>query len=278
MNIERVQIGYLDVKNRPFVNGTGVLLSGEAAAGGATTSQNVSYSNPAFPQYSNVKLALDAILDDLFYTEPNISQFTASINSSTYSQFEGSVAEVGDIVTSCSLSWNYNPLGNLNWQKFADMTDPLNIADRNRTVSGPTVAINPSRTFTLNYADGIKILTGAPKSSTTTINFRRRGYYGASSTGTLTDAQIRNFSIQPFITSRSRSLQIVPNGAFLYLAWPTNLGEATQIRIGIFDSINSFTRTTYTNFTNKSNNPTDYYIYKSNNILNGTTPLDIVIS
>lgn len=33
MNNERLQIGYLEVQNRPTVNGTGVLLSGEAAVG-----------------------------------------------------------------------------------------------------------------------------------------------------------------------------------------------------------------------------------------------------
>jgi hypothetical protein len=36
MTNERLQIGYLEVKNRPLVNGTGVLLQGEAAAGGGT--------------------------------------------------------------------------------------------------------------------------------------------------------------------------------------------------------------------------------------------------
>lgn len=40
---ERLQIGYLEVKNRPLVNGTGVLLQGEAAAGG-----NVSLTNVVF--------------------------------------------------------------------------------------------------------------------------------------------------------------------------------------------------------------------------------------
>jgi len=43
MNNERLQIGYLEVKNRPLVNGTGVLLQGEAAAGG-----NVSLTNVVF--------------------------------------------------------------------------------------------------------------------------------------------------------------------------------------------------------------------------------------
>jgi hypothetical protein len=37
MTNERLQIGYLEVKNRPLVNGTGVLLQGEAAAGGGGT-------------------------------------------------------------------------------------------------------------------------------------------------------------------------------------------------------------------------------------------------
>jgi hypothetical protein len=41
MSNERLQIGYLEVKNRPTVNGTGVLLQGEAAAGGGSVENAV---------------------------------------------------------------------------------------------------------------------------------------------------------------------------------------------------------------------------------------------
>lgn len=113
---------------------------------GATTAENVTYQNDNYASLTNVKLALDQLIEDVYYVNPEITSFTATPN--------GGVFEIGETITSpITFDWTYNK--NVSTQSLTDciLTDNT---DRTSTYNSD---ITSDKTFTLSAGDGKENVT-----------------------------------------------------------------------------------------------------------------------
>lgn len=120
--------------------------------------ENVSYENEAFQDLTNVKLALDTILAEIYYVEPKIESFTMTPATTEY--------EIGQSVPSVSFSWAVNKT--ISAQTLTDCT--VTVEDRSASYDTP---ISSNKTFTLTIGDGKKTA-----SSSKSIAFRHKIYWG----------------------------------------------------------------------------------------------------
>ena len=103
-------------------------------------------------------------------------------------------------------------------------------------------------------------------SSTRTVTFRYRSYFGFNTNGTLNSASVIGLGNSIFDTDRARNVTGVTatNGAFTYYAYPASFGDLTSIIMdGAAPILGAFNKTTL-NVTNNFNVTEQYNIYRSN--------------
>lgn len=219
--------------------GVGTSLKGDQGDNGAIvgnlTADRVDYNGES----------LDTILGNILYVTPAISSFTNSVVQS----------EIGSSVASVVLNWVINKdvlSQTVNGQTISPIL-------RTQTRSGPFTA---NTTWTLVVQDERQSI-----SSSTTLNFRSKRYWGVSPNTSLSDAEIISLSSE-LTTSKSKTVQYnATGGRYIYYVYPASLGTVTATVGGL--GFSDFTVTTR-DFVNASGATLSYNIVRFNTIQNGS--------
>lgn len=194
---------------------------------------------------------LEAQMAQLLYVPIAINSFTSSPNT----------VEIGSSVASVVLNWNVNkPATN---QTMSNYSGTLQPTDNNATVTGP---FSSDRSWTLTVTDGQTTV-----SSTASLAFRNKRYWGVSPNTTLSNSEIIALSSE-FSTSRVKDITYnasVGSGAnYIYYAYPTSFGTLSAVTVGGL-AFSDFT-TTIVNFVNASGYTAQYNLVRINNIQTGS--------
>ncbi len=198
--------------------------------------------------YTTVEQALNKLL----YGPLEVTSFTGSVTS----------AELGSSVTPLVLTWTYS--ANVLSQSISNTGATLVPTARTYTYVTP---ITTNRTFTLIGNDGT-----ANASASVTVSFYRKRYWGVSSSGALTDAQILGLSGNEFATSRETAKVIASVDQYIYVAYPASFGEAMINVNGLLNTAWVLTTRPHTNFYGYES---QYHIYRSQYKLTGTYQIAI---
>lgn len=216
---------------------------------GTTIANGISYTTPSDPTVTNVQEALDKV----FYVTPSV---TMTSNHATQ--------EKGVTVTNLILSWSINK--SIVSQSINQGIGSLDPSLRSHSLSGLTLTTNTSYMITVN--DG-----KTPATSTATVSFMQKRYWGTSALTSLADGDIIALSSE-FSSSRAQSRTMNGNGEYIYFAYPSSFGAATFTVNGLLST--AWTLVTRS-FINASGYSESYNIYRSNTVQNGTG-ISIVIS
>lgn len=181
------------------------------------------------------------------YTDP-IASLTNNIGT----------VEIGNTVSSVTLNWTFNK---------EETSQSLNQGIGSRPIGERSFVHAPVNytsdvTYTLTISDGTNTIT-----NNSAIKFLNRVHWGTSANTSLTSPQILGLSNNSFATGRSRSFTIDGNGEYLYYCYPESFGEATFTVNGL---LNTAWTQTIVSHTNASGFTTNYRVYRSNFIQNGT--------
>lgn len=179
-----------------------------------------------------------------------------------------SVAEIGATVTSLAFAWSRNKVP-------ATLTFSPGIGSVTATLTAHTAAgltVTTDTVYTLTADDGTAF-DGHAGTATAQLQFQHRMWWGVSaSTSLASSTAVRLLVNNAFATDRIRTVTIPGAGQYVYLAYPAGFGDAT-IRVNGLVST-AWTRTTLS-YTNLSGHNTNYHVYRSNEVQNGTLVIDI---
>lgn len=208
----------------------------------------VPYSNSTYP-------SVGAALDHLLYVAPVVSSLTNTIGT----------VEIGSTVTSVTLNWSLNKT--VTSQSLSQSIGTIDAALRTYTDTGSWTT---DRSYTLTIGDGTNTATGS-----TSVLFRHRRYWGVSNKESLTDADILALS-KEFSTSRAQTRSLTCTAQYIYFAWPSTFGAASQF------TVNGLPNTAWIlvgrAFVNASGYSSTFYIYRSENLLTNASPYTVVVS
>ena len=203
----------------------------------------VSYENENYPNWTNVKKALDGSMAKIDYFKPEVKTFSVTPSTTTY--------EVGASTGALKFSWTYNK--EVTSQTLTDVT----LAD-NTVREADYDSITSSKTFTLSASDGQNTC-----SKSISISFRNKIYWGSATTPTDFDsAFILGLSNKQFATAKKGSYTMtVGGGEYGYLAFPSSFGTLATVWIGGFEV--TVEHCGDISFTNASGGVVTYSIYKT---------------
>lgn len=170
-------------------------------------------------------------------------------------------AEIGSTVSSVTFNWTRNKVpATLSFdQGIGSITASLLTLTQSVNITGTT-------TYTLTANDGTAY-TGNSDTASTTVTFSHKAYWGTSASTSLNSAGVLGLATNTFTTTRARSFVIDGGGQYLYYAYPASFGAATF-------TVNGLLSTAWTlsvlSFTNASGNTTNFNVYRSDTIQNGT--------
>ena len=201
---------------------------------------NVTYDNPLYP---NVKAALD----ELLYVP------------TTVSLSGGGLYEVGRLITSVNLSWSINK--SIVYQSIDNGIGTIDPSLRTYNQTGQSITSNRPYTITVN--DGKNNST-----STTTVAFQYKRYFGVTSSTTISDAEILTLS-KEFSTSRVMNKTFnCSGGKYFWIIYPSSFGLAT-FKVGGLSFSDMILETR--NITNDVGAVVPVNIYRVNNIQTGAS-------
>jgi hypothetical protein len=195
------------------------------------------------------------LTDDTEAGTTTISLYVAPSASMTCTP---SVVEVGATVDAVALAWSYNKAvvsQSIN-QGVGSLTD---IDQRTLALSG--LGLTTARTWTLTGNDG----TGNCSASAG-VAFQHKRRWGTAAGSAPDQALIESLSSE-FSTSRVQSRTLNGGGEYLYFAWPASFGEPTLTVNGLV--VTAWVKTVVS-FTNAHGYTTDFWVYRSTNLQNGT--------
>lgn len=200
--------------------------------------------------YTNIDEAVRALLDNAGTQEPGAPP-TVTLTSSL------NTAEIGSTVTALNLFWSLT-YGSVVSQSLTDV-GALATNVRSYALSGLNLTQN--KTYTLTYALTYFGYSGTITGTTsTTLAFKSKRYWGVLTDENATDAQIAALSAE-FSDARTQNRTFSPGGKYIYFAWPAALGPATGFKFnGLYSS--AWILTTRS-FTNASGGVVSYHIYRS---------------
>jgi hypothetical protein len=229
-------------------------------SGGVINASTVTYNHP---QYDNIAEALDSLL----YVVPDVLSVLITINS--YVGYKsGNNLEVGSSVTDLDITWTLNktlngdsPTASLN-QSIGSVV----------TTKGPNThnyinTFTGNKTFTLSVSELDTDLVTQNDSRGSSVNFIWNKYWGTSASISLNDASIialQNYSLS---TNNNSSFSTSPSAEYIYFVSPQSFGTASFVVGGL--SV-TFQRTEVNGFTNASGGSTNYYVYRSQTVQNGS--------
>lgn len=220
--------------------------SGSGGSGGdidfSGNAEDVTYNNPNYLELTSVDLALDKILDKLYYVKPSITSFNMSPSATQY--------EKGQTVSSLSFTWSYNK--NITSQSLSNCD--ITLSDRKATYSTP---ITSNKTFTLTCSDGENTASASKN-----ITFFDKLYWGSKAEGTINSAFILSLSDNKFATSKTGTYSMtVATGEYGYIAMPTSFGVLSSVWIGGFEA--TVDDMGEIDFTNASGYTSKYKVYRT---------------
>ena len=220
--------------------------SGSGGSGGGTNfsgnAEDVTYNNPNYSELTSVDLALDKILDKLYYVKPSITSFNMSPSTTQY--------EKGQTVPSLSFTWSYNK--NITSQSLSNCN--ITLSDRKATYSTP---ITSNKSFTLTCSDGENTASASKN-----ITFFDKIYWGSKAEGTINSAFILSLTNNKFATAKAGTYSMtVATGEYGYIAMPTSFGVLSSVWIGGFEA--TVDDMGEIDFTNASGYTSKYKVYRT---------------
>ena len=204
--------------------------------------EDVTYNNPNYSQLTSVDLALDKILDKLYYVKPSITSFNMSPSTTQY--------EKGQTISSLSFTWSYNK--NITSQSLSNCN--ITLSDRKATYSTP---ITSNKSFTLTCSDGENTV-----SASKSITFFDKIYWGSKDKSSLDSEFILSLSDSKFATAKAGTYSMtIPTGEYGYIAIPSSFGELSSVWIGGFEA--TVLDRGEIDFTNASGYTSKYKIYRT---------------
>lgn len=190
---------------------------------------------------------VQAALDELMYVPISITSFTLSGSASNVTQELGSTYTI----TGSGLAWATNKTATTQTINGTPRTSPWM----------PTSPVSTNQTYALQVGDG-----RTTASSTRTITFTHKRYWGVSSSAVIDDAGIIALSSE-FSTSRTQTRTLTALAQYLYIVYVDTAGAASFTVNGFADTSWQLTQRS---FTNASGYTTTFRIYRSANQLTGT--------
>ena len=224
-------------------DGTDWIAISSSSSGGASTADNVEYTNADYPSYTNVDLALDALFSKVYYVKP-----TCSLSASK----AGGTFEMGTIITSpITFTWTTNKA--ITSQTLTGCT----LADASVRTAIYNTNITADKTFTLSVSDGEN-----SASSSVSYKFLNNIFWGSASTAeTYDSAFISALSNKKLasVVKGTYSFNIV-SGEYGFWAVPSNM-TISSVWIGGFEvTVDDLGTVSYTNAQGYTR---DYKLYKT---------------
>ena len=177
------------------------------------------------------------------------------------------IFEVGNSTNSIAISYTLNRYPNTS----VSITDVANITP---FILADTININynspilSTKTYTIATVDFGNIVTAS-----TQVKFLFKTYWGNSGNTNLTNSEILAQS-QSKLTSTKNDTYFWNNlnNQYIYLAYPASYGTPT---FTFYDFVVTFEQQYISNFVNTSGGVTDYYVYRSENRLNGSVTITV---
>ena len=225
-------------------DGTDWIAISSASSDGASTADNVEYTNADYPSYTNVDLALDALFSKVYYVKP-----TCSLSASK----SGGTFEIGTTITApITFTWTTNKA--ITSQTLTGCT----LTDASVRTAIYNTNVTSDKTFTLSVSDGEN-----SASSSVSYKFLNKVYYGsASEPDSYDSAFILGLSNNKFATSIKGSYPItIESGQFGYIACPKSFNAPSECYIGGF--LTTLENAGEISFTNASGGVTTYTILRT---------------
>lgn len=224
---------------------------------------------------------LQQVFDMLLYPYQSPSFTSFSISSLGGASAVGNTLEVGDSISSNrTFTWSTSQSSNINTNSISiiDQTSSNVVIATGLANDGSesTTYASISKTSATSHVFRIEAVNtqSSTFSSTYTVNWRNRRWWGNSPITSLSSSDILNLDNNEFSTSRGKSFTIDGEGEYIYYAYPSSWGTASF-------TVNGFLNTAWTlevvSHTNASGHTENYNVYRSNTIQNGTG-IQIVIS
>lgn len=210
--------------------------------GGDLWADNVRYENQEYPDMENLQDAMDVLL----YTAPSVRLSG------------GGSYEIGSTIQTVNLSWTWNK--KITNQSIDQGIGELDPETRSYVYNKP---ITTNTTFKIVGGDGKNTAT-----SSTSVSFMPKRYWGVSAKTSLTDADILGLSSE-LSTSRTQSRTFdCSGGKYFYLVIRTDYCSGIKFKVGglAFSDMIVETRSVV----NAQGFSQSYNIYRVNNIQTGS--------
>ena len=210
---------------------------------GEITAGMVSY-NETYP-------TVEAALDTLLYVAPSISSFSTGL----------STQEVGASVSSVTFTWAFNKT-----MSTISITPDVGTVTGTRHVYTPDTPITSTKTFTLRASDGRNTAT-----KTTTITFSPRMFWLVSDQEVIGPDELLNGSASSALVSNRATTRTFncSGGKYIYFCIPKSL--CSGIRFVVNGLTTTFIMTQMDDFVNSKGANVPMNIYRSMNLLNGSS-------
>lgn len=214
-----------------------------ASSGGASTADNVEYTNADYPSYTNVDLALDALFSKVYYVKP-----TCLLSASK----AGGTFEMGTVISApITFTWTTNKA--ITSQTLTGCT----LADASVRTAIYNTNITTDKTFTLSVSDGEN-----SASSSVSYKFLNNVFWGsAAAAETYDSAFIRALSNKKLASAVKGTYSFnIASGEYGFWAVPSNM-TISSVWIGGFEvTVDDLGTVSYTNAQGYTR---DYKIYKT---------------
>jgi hypothetical protein len=178
--------------------------------------------------------------------------------------------EIGSTVSNVTVGWTIAPTNATYAVRTLIGAGQTNsITNNGSTLALTGLALTSNTTWTLTVGDGL----GVTNTATTAVNFLNYMIWGRSTNTTLSNSNIETLhttgggASRAFATSRSRSFTMDGGANYIFIAYPEGFGAASFTVGGLPNT--AFTLST-NSYTNASGYVTNYLIYRTDTIQNGT--------
>lgn len=224
-------------------DGTDWVAISSASSGGASTADNIEYTNADYPSYTNVDLALDALFSKVYYVKP-----TCSLSASK----AGGTFEMGTTITSpIVFTWKTNKA--ITSQTLTGCT----LVDASVRTAIYNTNVTADKTFTLSVSDGEN-----SASSSISYKFLNNIFWGSASTvETYDSAFISALSNKKLASAVKGTYSFnIASGEYGFWAVPSNM-TISSVWIGGFEvTVDDLGTVSYTNAQGYTR---DYKLYKT---------------
>jgi hypothetical protein len=230
------------------------------------------FANPSIAATTRTNLGA-TVIGNAVFTATNAVAARQALGLQSYTNtLTNSVndVEIGSTVSNVTIGWTIAPTdATYAVRTLVGASQTNSITNNSSTLARTGLALTSNTTWTLTVGDGL----GVTNTATTSVNFLNYMIWGRSTNTTLDNTAIQNLhtngggSSRAFATSRARSFTMDGGGQFIFIAYPAGFGSASFTVGGLPNT--AFTLTT-NSYTNASGYVTNYLIYRTDTIQNGT--------